>query len=99
VKVWKAAEGLWHWSVTAPDGREIVSTYYEAPTAVVLVDPEIPEEGDPEAARFWRALDGDVARLARPVVVVLADPDRAPSAARVLARYREGAGCRIVRTD
>lgn len=98
MNVWKAAEGLWHWSVTLPGGREVVSTYYEAPSAVVLVDPEIPEEGDPEVERFWRALDRDVARLARPVVIVLADPEREPSAERVLARYRDGAGCRIVRT-
>lgn len=99
MNVWKVSEGLWHWSVSAPDGREVVSTYYEAPSAVVLVDPEIPEEGDPEAARFWRALDRDVARLGRPVVVVLADPDRSRSAERVLARYRDGAGCRLLRTD
>jgi hypothetical protein len=99
MNVWKVTEGLWHWSVSAPDGREVVSTYYEAPSAVVLVDPEVPEEGDPEAARFWRALDRDVARLGRPVVVVLADPDRARSAERVLARYRDGAGCRVLRTD
>lgn len=99
MNVAKIAEGLWRWSVAGADGRERESFYYEAPAAVVLVDPAIPEEGDPEAERFWRALDRDVARLGRPVVVLVAEPDRAGSAARVLARYRDGAGCRVVRID
>ena len=95
----KISDGLWRWSIAGPDGRARESYYYEAAEAVVLVDPAIPEEGDPQAARFWRALDGDVARLARPVVVLVAERDRVPSAARVLARYRESAGCRVVRFD
>ena len=99
MNVERLADGLWRWSVTDAGGRERGSVYYEAASAVVLVDPAIPEEGDPEAARFWRALDRDVARLERPVVVLVFDADRAPSAERVLARYRDGAGCRILRLD
>lgn len=95
----RLADGLWRWSVADDGGRELHSIYYEARSAVVLVDPAVPDESDPEAERFWRALDRDVARLGRPVVVLVFDPDRAPSADRLLARYRDGAGCRVVRLD
>jgi hypothetical protein len=55
------APGIWHWDD---------SLYVERPDAVVLIDPVVPA-GDEE--RFFRALDRDVERLGRPVVVLLTD--------------------------
>jgi hypothetical protein len=76
------APGLWRW-----DG----SIYYEAPSAVVLIDPVVPAG---EEERFFRALDRDVERLGLPVLVVLTDASVDPApfveryAAEVLARAR-----------
>jgi glyoxylase-like metal-dependent hydrolase (beta-lactamase superfamily II) len=67
--------GLWRWSADHPDwtpeedwAREVSSYYYEAPEAVVLVDPLIPagEEG-----RFLEHVDADVERAGRPVAILL----------------------------
>jgi hypothetical protein len=60
--------GIWRWDD---------SLYVERPDAVLLVDPVVPAG---EEERFFRALDRDVARLGRPVVVVLTDASRDPSA-------------------
>jgi len=59
--------------------------YYETPTAIVLVDPLVPE-GDDEA-RFWSALDRDVERLGSPVAVVLTVPWHERGAGLVVERY------------
>jgi hypothetical protein len=55
------APGIWRWDD---------SLYVERPDAVVLVDPVVPA-GDED--RFFRALDRDVQRLGRPVLVLLTD--------------------------
>jgi hypothetical protein len=55
------APGLWRWDD---------SLYVERPDAVVLIDPVVPAR---EEERFFRALDRDVERLGRPVVVLLTD--------------------------
>ena len=92
------AAGLWRWTGRHPDWtpaeggpegwpEEVGSYFYEAPNAVVLFDPLVPPE-DPD--RFWSALDLDVARLARPVVVLLTVHWHVRSTAEILARY-EGA--------
>ena len=82
--------GLWRWTATCPgpEGeREVGCVYLEAPDAVVLVDPLVPPAGTADAERFWRALDGDVARLGRPVAVLLTSPAHARSAAAMAERY------------
>ena len=79
--VGKLADGLWWWSC---DGW--CAAYVELPETIVLVDPVLP--GDPdELDRFWRALDRDVARLGRPLVV-LATGAFSDDAVVVRRRYR-----------
>jgi len=85
VEVSEIAPGLWRWTVPRPDG-DVGCTYYEAPDAVVLIDPAVPDD-DREAERFWRALDRDVARLGRPVAVMVTAGGRAAGARAVGERY------------
>lgn len=75
--VQRLAEGLWRWTAAHPEWREgadwdraVGSVYCETPEAVVLIDPLVPAGGG-DRVRFWDALDRDVARLGRPVVVLL----------------------------
>jgi glyoxylase-like metal-dependent hydrolase (beta-lactamase superfamily II) len=75
MKVEMLAPGLWRWSA-----GEMWCVYYEAPGAIVLIDPVVPED---EEERFWTALDRDVARLGLPVAIVLtADLDAGPFVSR-----------------
>lgn len=91
MEVLELAPGLWRWTARHPGWTpaedwepEVGCVYWEAADAVVLVDPLVPpDEGD----RFWRALDGDVGRLRRPVRVLLTCARHARSAAEVAARY------------
>jgi hypothetical protein len=93
VRVDRIAEGLWRWTARHPEWQhgdpwphDVGCIYYEAPEAVVLVDPLVP--ADPrDGLRFWRALDRDVERLARPVVVVLTTSVHERSAVTVCERY------------
>ena len=63
------APGLWRWTAFHPEWKEEVgSVYYEAPDAVVLVDPLVPSD---ETERFWAALDRDVERAAAPLHVLI----------------------------
>ena len=87
----RIAEGLWRWTAPHPDWapgkdwpHDVGCVYYEAPEAVVLIDPLVPAD---EEERFWRALDGDVERLARPVAVLLSVRYHERSAETVAARY------------
>jgi hypothetical protein len=82
VTVEELAPGLWVWA----SGTER-SVYYEAPDAIVLVDPHVPGGDDEE--RFWRALDRDVARLGTPVVLLFTGAETA-DAARFDERYASG---------
>ena len=67
--VQELASGLWRWTAFHPEWREEVGcVYYEAPDAVVLIDPLVPDD---EAERFWAALDRDVERCGAPVHVLL----------------------------
>ena len=70
-------DGLWRWTTAHPEwspgadwDREVGCVYWENREAVVLVDPLVPVD-DPARDRFLEALDRDVERLARPVVVLL----------------------------
>jgi hypothetical protein len=103
----KIRDGLWRWVVPHPAwkpefdrpdgwGRMVASVYAEFDAAVVLIDPLVPAEPS-ELERFWRALDGDVARLARPVLVLVGSVDHGRSADAVAGRYRaEGREVRVV---
>lgn len=103
MKVEKLRDGLWRWTAphpawtpdkAGPEGwdRDVGCLYYEGPEEVVLVDPLVPEEATPDAEKFWRALDGDVARLGRPVVVLITVRWHGRSRDRVRDRY----GARVV---
>jgi glyoxylase-like metal-dependent hydrolase (beta-lactamase superfamily II) len=87
--------GLWRWTGLHPDWappdggpdgweQEVGCAYVEASDAVVLIDPLVPPE---EADRFWAALDRDVERVGRPVVVVLTSPWHVRSTDAIVARY------------
>jgi glyoxylase-like metal-dependent hydrolase (beta-lactamase superfamily II) len=72
---------LWRWSTRHPDWTEeeggddgwdpdVWSVYLEAPDAVVLIDPLVPQEPE-ERERFLRELDADVERVGLPVRVLI----------------------------
>jgi len=95
VRVQEVAPGLWRWTGLHPDwkpadaGREgweqeVGCVYYEAPDAVVLVDPLAPPEDE---ERFWEALDRDVERADKPVRVLLTVSWHGRSAEAVAKRY------------
>jgi glyoxylase-like metal-dependent hydrolase (beta-lactamase superfamily II) len=75
VDIQEIASGLWRWTAPHPDWtpdsdgweRDVGCVYYEGAEAVVLIDPLVPTD---EADRFWAALDRDVERAGRPVVVL-----------------------------
>jgi glyoxylase-like metal-dependent hydrolase (beta-lactamase superfamily II) len=91
VDVQNIAGGLWRWTARHPewtpeeDWPEVVGcVYYEGIDAVVLIDPLVPAE---EADRFWDALDRDVERAGRPVVVLRTVHWHQRSIDEVVARY------------
>jgi hypothetical protein len=103
----KIRDGLWRYAVPHPEwkpefdrpdgwGRTVGAVYAEYPEAVVLIDPLVPAAAE-DRARFWRALDRDVTRLARPVLVLVGSVDHGRSADAVAERYRESVrGVRVV---
>ena len=81
------ADGLWRWTTYHEEWRdEVGCVYYEAPDAVVLIDPLVPSDLS-EAARFWDALDHDVARVNLPVRVYITVFWHARSAGEIVRRY------------
>jgi glyoxylase-like metal-dependent hydrolase (beta-lactamase superfamily II) len=91
MNVLEIAPGLWLWSAPHPNWRgathwpeDVNCVYYEAPNATVLVDPLVPAG---EETRFWNALDRDVERAGRPVVILLTVPWHKRSAPIVAERY------------
>ncbi len=99
MNVVKVGEGFWRWELPHPDwkpefdrpggwGRIVASVYAEFEEAVVLIDPLAPA-GEDTQEKFWRALDGDVARLRRPILMLVGCVDHGRSADRFAARYRE----------
>jgi glyoxylase-like metal-dependent hydrolase (beta-lactamase superfamily II) len=73
------ADGLWRW--TAP---EVGCVYYEAPDAVVLIDPLLPGGEEEE---FLAYLDRDVERLGLPVSILLTAARHERSAPILRERY------------
>jgi glyoxylase-like metal-dependent hydrolase (beta-lactamase superfamily II) len=87
MEVTRLADGLWRWTTYYGEWRDTVGcVYYEAPDAIVLIDPLVPGETS-EATRFWNALDRDVARVARPVHVYVTVFWHVRSAGEIVARY------------
>jgi hypothetical protein len=91
MEVQKLTAGLWRWTASHPEwqhaerwGPEVASVYAELPDALVVVDPLVPED---EEARFWAALDRDIAGAGRPLHVLLTVHWHERSVAAVLDRY------------
>jgi hypothetical protein len=91
MEIYELRPGLWRWTAPHPEWtpearweRDVGSLYYEAPNAVVLIDPLLPA-GDEDA--FFAALDRDVDRLGRPVHVLQTIPWHERSAPELVARY------------
>lgn len=95
MEVREIAVGLWRWTGRHPDwtpeeggadswAPEVGCIYYEAPDAVVLIDPLVPPE---DADRFWAALDRDVERAGRPVHVLITVFWHGRSAREIAERY------------
>ena len=95
MRVQEVVPGFWRWTGLHPDwtpasagpegwDQEVGCVYYEAPDAVVLVDPLAPPEDE---ERFWEALDRDVERAGRPVRVLLTVAWHDRSAEAVAKRY------------
>jgi hypothetical protein len=91
MEVAELAPGLWSWTATHPEWQsghgwdaDVRCFYVEAEDATIVVDPLVPAD---EPERFWRALDRDVERRARPVAVVLTQAAHARSAGDVASRY------------
>src|SRR5580765_5681542 len=95
MRIREVATGLWWWTALHPawtpaDGgpegweQEVGCVYYEAPGAVVLIDPLVPME---DRDRFFRALDRDVERAGLPVRVLLTVDAHTRSSAELAERY------------
>jgi glyoxylase-like metal-dependent hydrolase (beta-lactamase superfamily II) len=87
VEVAELRPGLWRWTAYHEEWRKDVGcVYYEAPDAVVLIDPLVPPD-KAEAKRFWTALDRDVKRAATPVHVLITVFWHARSSREIVDRY------------
>jgi glyoxylase-like metal-dependent hydrolase (beta-lactamase superfamily II) len=83
---WTAPHPDWTPEQGGPDGWEadIGCVYYEAPDAIVLIDPLVPAG---EEERFWRSLERDVERAARPIAILLTIAWHVRSAAALAERF------------
>jgi glyoxylase-like metal-dependent hydrolase (beta-lactamase superfamily II) len=93
MEVTRIEKGLWRWTAAHPEWtpgadweREVGCVYWEAPDAVVLVDPLVPADGA-SRDRFLDALDRDVERVDQPVVVLLTCAWHARSSDELAGRY------------
>jgi glyoxylase-like metal-dependent hydrolase (beta-lactamase superfamily II) len=85
VNVMRIGEGLWRWTGRHEEWRqEVGSVYVETGDGVCLVDPLVPPE---ETARFWEALDRDVARSGAEVHVLVTVFWHTRHAAAMVERY------------
>lgn len=104
--VQRLGDGLWTWQVPHPDWtpatgaradgwpRLVSSVYHEAPSHVLLVDPQLPSDPD-DHSRFLLHLDMDLERVGLPLVVALTCRWHVRSAAELRGRY----GCPVVAAD
>jgi glyoxylase-like metal-dependent hydrolase (beta-lactamase superfamily II) len=94
--VQRLADGLWRWTAPHPNAAnwprfgppvppEVGCVYYEAPDAVVLIDPLLPAG---EEAKFLAYLDRDVERLGLPVSILLTASWHERSAPVLRQRYQ-----------
>lgn len=92
----RIADGLWRWTARHPNADnwpdwgppvppEVGCVYYEAPDAVVLIDPLLPAG---EEEKFLAYLDRDVERRGLPVSILLTARWHERSAAYLRERYR-----------
>jgi len=85
VEVRPIAPRLWRWTGYHEEWRQDVgSVYYESRDGVVLVDPLVPPE---DTARFWDALDRDVAKAGGEVHVLVTVFWHTRSAGAMIERY------------
>jgi glyoxylase-like metal-dependent hydrolase (beta-lactamase superfamily II) len=121
--VMQLRKGLWRWTAPHPEWRpekggpggwerDVGCVFFEPPVGekdgAVLIDPLAPSAGTLEAARFWDALDRDLERIGRSVVVVLTGFYHQRSAGEFRERYgaavwapesaRERLTCPLART-
>ena len=93
--VQQLADGLWRWTAPHPNAAnwprfgppvppEVGCVYYEAPDAVVLIDPLLPHGEEEE---FLAYLDRDVERLGLPVSILLTAAWHERSAGFLRERY------------
>ena len=92
MKITQIAPGLRYWTAPHPEWRgatdwpELVgSVYYEAPDAIALIDPLLPEGEEDE---LWAMVDAAIERSGLPVAVLLTAPWHKRSAPVIAARYR-----------
>ena len=93
LEVQELRPGLWRWTAPHPawqEGdrwpRQVGCVYAETPETLLIVDPLVPPD-EPEAGRFWTALDRDVERVGLPVFVALTVHWHERHSAEVAARY------------
>ena len=96
MKAERIAESLWRWTGLHPawkegDGwpQEVSCVYYEAPDAVVLIDPLIPPEA---RAQFLRQLMHDVHRIRLPVAILHATESHRRSTDELAELYSASVG-------
>jgi glyoxylase-like metal-dependent hydrolase (beta-lactamase superfamily II) len=100
MRVQEIGTGLWIWTglhadwtpaEDGPDGweQEVACVYYEAPNAVVLIDPLVPPEAE---ERFYEALDRDIERADVPVHVLLTVESHRRSSQALARRYGSTVG-------
>lgn len=92
----EVAPGLWYWTAPHPGWRPgadwpeaVGCVYYEAPDAVVLIDPLLPRGEEEE---FLAHLDRDVERLGLPVRILLTAPWHERDAPCLADRYATSVG-------
>ena len=98
MQITKIEEGFWRWTAPHPAwtpekdrpggwGQYVGCVYLEVPgEGTVLFDPLAPPEGE-DGRRFWEALDRDVARVGRSVIILLGNHYHVREAGSFLERY------------
>jgi glyoxylase-like metal-dependent hydrolase (beta-lactamase superfamily II) len=96
MRVTQVTGGLWRWTGLHPEWtpdadweEEVGCVYYEAPGAIVLIDPLVPPE-DPD--RFLGALERDLDQGGRPLAILLTLSFHARSAGELVELYGASVG-------